>query len=69
MRIPSNVKKAYKELFFQDLTEDIEICFYEGDEFYEANKEQYGGSAPLDQKDQRTLQTRIGYINNINNSI
>jgi len=65
----TNVKQAYKELFSQDLTEDIAKCFCEGDEFYETYEEQYGDSAPLDPKDQRTLQTRIDYINNSNNPI
>ena len=60
-----NVKQAYKELFSHDLTEDISICFCEGDEFYEACEEQYGDSAPLEPKDQRTLQTRIDYVNNL----
>ena len=60
------MKKAYKELFSQDLTDDIAKCFCEGDEFYETYEQQYGDLAPLDPKDQQTLQTRIKYVNNLN---
>ena len=62
----TKVKKAYKELFSQDLTDDITKCFCEGDEFYETYEQQYGDLAPLDPKDQQTLQTRIKYVNNLN---
>ena len=55
----TKVKKAYKELFSQDLTDDITKCFCEGDEFYETYEQQYGDSAPLDSKDQQTPRTRI----------
>ena len=61
----SNVKKSYKELISQDLTEDITNYFYEGDEFYETYEQQYGDSEPLDPKDQQTLQARIEHINNL----
>ena len=33
-KVQISMKQAYKELFSQDLTEDIAICFCEGDEFY-----------------------------------
>ena len=61
----TNVKKAYKELFSQDLTDDLTKCFCEGDEFYETYEQHYGDLAPLDLKVQQTLQTRIEYVNNL----
>ena len=63
----TNVKKVYKELFYQDLTDDITKCF--GDEFYEIYEQQYGDLAPLILKDQQTLQTRIEYVNNLTKPI
>ena len=61
----TKVKKAYKELFSQDLTDDLTKYFCEGDEFYETYEQHYGDLAPLDLKDQQTLKTRIEYVNNL----
>ena len=44
--------------------EDITNAFCEGDEFYEKYNETYGTEPPID-PDQKTLQTRINYINNL----
>ena len=64
----SKVKKAYKELYNMDLTEDIINGFTEEDEFYERYEDIYGEASQTDIKLQQMLQDRAAHIINIINS-